>query len=853
MIRILLILVALTAPALAQDWRVEVNHAIERGTTDLLRYQIEDGSFETPVFGGYAKDFPMGVTSLAVYTLLKSGLPANDPAITRALDYLRYQPFRKVYSVSLLIFALDATHDEAHRPWILKAAKWLHEKLREQDQRWAYPEGATDLSNTQFAVLALRIARRHEFDLSATIWRDVATKLLDHQNEDGGFGYREDNMPESSGSMTAAGITVLHVAAEEMTDIAGFGRVRRQCLESIERAWGWMDERFTGTGNPHQTSGVLRDVYPGTTWHYYYLYGLERIATFAGRTEIGGRDWYREGAIHLLGSERDQGGWNSLVDTCFALLFLRRATFTSTNPLESTVPQSLYWRFEDRGAPEGWEKPGFDDRRWLRGAGPFGSADSTVGPFRAIWRSDAIHLRRPIYARAAAAPKVRIFVQCDDEAEVWINGVKAGGFPSWSRDFRELVISDEARKAIVEGENLLAARGKNTGGAKNFDLVLTTADREAALVLERNVRPERFLWWRERPEAAIPYLRRWLVLGPIPDSKGENFTRSLLPDATAAPTESSRYKSFAWRTQESDAAPFVLEREGKTRAHSVYYAFTYLEVKKEGRYFLWASADDSLAVWLDGRPMLRHHRPSGSKPDEFPLEMDLAEGTHRLLLKIYNHTGGADFFARISDERGAPTADIVPTLDADRPDFAAAARTQPQLFTLEELLLHLETDRIPRLDFSKEDDLKRVAVGPVRNGWPQWVARAQSGDAYRPSPGASGVMGVWPQTNTQPTRIIRKLRLARDEHELRVRFSPEAYQQPGRAGCRVRVGVFDGKLSWLGAEEQVAPEKPGGAGWFEMKTPLSGYSGREVLVIIECTGRDPSHYAIAYFDEISLR
>jgi hypothetical protein len=46
---------------------------------------------------------------------------------------------------------------------------------------------------------------------------------------------------------------------------------------------------------------------------------------------LGKHDWYEEGAQHLLGAQSGDGSWSAggesaLVNTCFALLFLKRAT-----------------------------------------------------------------------------------------------------------------------------------------------------------------------------------------------------------------------------------------------------------------------------------------------------------------------------------------------------------------------------------------------------------------------------------------------------------------------------------------------------------------------------------------------
>ena len=105
-------LMLLCAIATAQSWRAEVNLAIDRGIEHLLTFQRRDGNF--PV--GYSKTYPMGPAALGVYALLKSGLPGDDPAIQRALKYLKPLPFKRVYATATLIMALDALKDPAVDP-----------------------------------------------------------------------------------------------------------------------------------------------------------------------------------------------------------------------------------------------------------------------------------------------------------------------------------------------------------------------------------------------------------------------------------------------------------------------------------------------------------------------------------------------------------------------------------------------------------------------------------------------------------------------------------------------------------------------------------------------------------------
>lgn len=73
------------------------------------------------------------------------------------------------------------------------------------------------------------------------------------------------------------------------------------------------------------------------TFHYYWLYAVERLGMLLRLRHIGFHEWYREGAQWLVGAQEADGGWVNpagslgapeppLAATCFALLFLRRAT-----------------------------------------------------------------------------------------------------------------------------------------------------------------------------------------------------------------------------------------------------------------------------------------------------------------------------------------------------------------------------------------------------------------------------------------------------------------------------------------------------------------------------------------------
>jgi hypothetical protein len=123
-----------------------------------------------------------------------------------------------------------------------------------------------------------------------------------------GWGY-QSGATKSHGSMTVGAVGALCISDYMM------GKDWRKDQDVVE-GMQWIAKHFTVTENPEY----------GAKWHYYYLYGLERAGMLFGTEIIGPHKWYRTGAEYLLAQQGADGKWNDVVDTCFAILFLRRAT-----------------------------------------------------------------------------------------------------------------------------------------------------------------------------------------------------------------------------------------------------------------------------------------------------------------------------------------------------------------------------------------------------------------------------------------------------------------------------------------------------------------------------------------------
>jgi hypothetical protein len=214
------------------------------------------------------------------------------------------------------------------------------------------------MSNTQYAVLGLKSASRGGVKIDEKEWMRILRVVLHAQEMKGkkvrlvvgrpkskkgtatvatraaearGWRYHwpysmksgnrtvtqpvpPDDKP--SGSMTTGGISCLAIIHSELLRSRKYKSKMRDVGRAIDDGFAWLQENYALDKNPGK----------GRLWHYYYLYGLERAGVLADRKWIGEHDWYREGAEFLMDRQRGDGSWGDIIDSCFALLFLKRST-----------------------------------------------------------------------------------------------------------------------------------------------------------------------------------------------------------------------------------------------------------------------------------------------------------------------------------------------------------------------------------------------------------------------------------------------------------------------------------------------------------------------------------------------
>jgi hypothetical protein len=348
-----------------------VKTAIETGAT-WLKAQLEAG--------GLTDDTDHDLVELSVLTLAHAGLNLKDKVFAEALKFLETVRLRFTYRTALLAMALSEVNPRLYRARLAHCAQWLVDTQLAGGE-WGYPgafagpermpDGLTveppppseakagegkpgaappkiviarrtsitadkvlkgDFSNTQFAILGLRACREAGIELPKETWNTALGYLRRFQRNDGGWGYVVQGQQDgaSYASLTCAATCSLAICLSAL----GTKDVRGDT--GVKKALGWLDRHLDVARNV----GIDQsEVIGPSPWQYYHLYSLERAGRVLGLETLGRQPWYAAGAKWLLAAQHADGHWAdgegsggsrpsyfTAADTCFALLFLARAT-----------------------------------------------------------------------------------------------------------------------------------------------------------------------------------------------------------------------------------------------------------------------------------------------------------------------------------------------------------------------------------------------------------------------------------------------------------------------------------------------------------------------------------------------
>ena len=362
--------------------------------------------------GSWSEDY--GVTGLVAFAMLNGGRDSDHPVVAKALATVLAEAREDGsfsegtyvhYYTSVAVMALAAGGQDEDEPLVRAGVDMLVRDQCDGDEEnfeewWrggiGYGgDGRPDMSNTQFAMMALAAAEAAypSVDVPRDTWQQALVFLkrcqnlpevndLDWDDEegdpnfaDGGFVYfpGRSNAGDlvSYGSMTAAGLWSL-LAAGETTDDPAPGA-----------ALSWLGENFDVTENPGYSDSA----------YYYYAWALARALRTAGAPALEPPSgdilpWAVELADEMLSRQSPDGAWRNedssaywegdpVVATCFALLGVEALMPAEDASLRISAPDGGKVRVTDPQGRRNAEIPGWEEDR----DGSILLDDASSGPF----------------------------------------------------------------------------------------------------------------------------------------------------------------------------------------------------------------------------------------------------------------------------------------------------------------------------------------------------------------------------------------------------------------------------------------------------------------------------------------
>jgi hypothetical protein len=364
--------------ALPPAEQAKVNRATDLGVQYLNAEQLPSGTWQE-------RGWRVGYAALPGLTLLECGMPVQDPVIQKAAEFVRAAVPRlsRTYELSTAILFLQRLGDPKDQPLIRSMAlrlvagqtsaggwsyqcpilspndedvlcsllgglsyqTYLDPECKQPDKRKPLPidalsdtlsklavlqdpkdiqasvsaQAMDDNSNTQFAVLALWSVRRLHLPTERTLAL-LYRRFRSTQDEDGRWCYRNDQFVCPWPTMTCSGLLGLAVGHGLIATSGKDGVIKDP---AIDKGLAVIAKSLDGSLLQENNARCAP---------LYYLWSLERVGVLFRLRTLGGTNWYTWGEKMLLDNQQANGSWqvggypgsSPTIDTCFALLFLKR-------------------------------------------------------------------------------------------------------------------------------------------------------------------------------------------------------------------------------------------------------------------------------------------------------------------------------------------------------------------------------------------------------------------------------------------------------------------------------------------------------------------------------------------------
>lgn len=341
----------------------QIHAAIARGAK-WLENRFEDG---------FPVDRWHSPVELVALTLVHAHADRKSKTFQAALKSMKTCELRYTYRVSVLAMALSEINPYLHRARLAHCAQWLVDTQCPGGE-WGYPgavagrsdetiamkvrppepaedekkpwvitsrrsssvaEGEDvrkgDFSNTQYAILGLRACQAANIVIPKATWAAAYKYMQKYQQEGGGWGYVMQGQQDQSAyaSLTCAGACGAAICLYAM------GKKNPKSDPVVSKAVKWLAKRWEAERNVWIDNSSIVQL---SNWQYYHLYSVERVGSVLRMKKIGKQAWYPVGSRWVVDRQRGDGSWVDpgadsdrpqylhTADTCFAILFLAKAT-----------------------------------------------------------------------------------------------------------------------------------------------------------------------------------------------------------------------------------------------------------------------------------------------------------------------------------------------------------------------------------------------------------------------------------------------------------------------------------------------------------------------------------------------
>jgi len=316
----------------------------------------------------YPANYWMSANELILWTYVHAGVPETDPDFQKRLKEMLDGPLERTYRVALQAMILEELDRVGYQQRIWQCAQFLVDNQCQNGQ-WHYGT-PTELPKGVPTPARPAVATSAKVDADGRrVKPKVLRKMVARKTRDGPAEGDNSNSQYAALGLRAcfdAGVLI----PEETVYKAVKGWIENQYPderkdgEYAAKGWSYATPAKDGRATHTMTAGgisslTIYDYILGKDWkqrtvikggihwiaqgwvvnsNYYYLYGLERAGLLYGIDKFGRNAWYPLGAQWILEHQDPSGGWIAswsdkpdewvwnTYNTCFAILFLKRAT-----------------------------------------------------------------------------------------------------------------------------------------------------------------------------------------------------------------------------------------------------------------------------------------------------------------------------------------------------------------------------------------------------------------------------------------------------------------------------------------------------------------------------------------------